>query len=91
MGYFKMLTREGGEVVVARGYSGLMGDLVRLHVDQTANIRNDVGEANINLSVSEAKEMIAGLHFVIMQIEGKPHIKLYDEPVIEEKQNEPTK
>ena len=76
---FQILTDSGGLIELASVRDRFRGDLLLLHVDQTANINNGEGDASIVITETEIKDLIALLNsFLAQKNGGIPHVILYE-------------
>jgi len=75
---FQIFTGSGGLIELASVRDRFRGDLLLLHVDQTANINNGEGDASIVVTESEIKDLIALLNSFLAEKNGVPHVVLYE-------------
>jgi hypothetical protein len=75
---FRILTGSGGLIEIGSVRDRFRGDVLLLHVDQTANINNGEGDASIVISEQEIKDLIALLNSFLVEKNGVPHVVLYE-------------
>jgi hypothetical protein len=73
-----ILTASGGLIEIGTFRDRFRGDLLYLHVDQTANIVNGEGDASIVITEEEVKDLIALLNSYLESKTGEPYVILYE-------------
>lgn len=73
-----ILTASGGLIELGTFRDRFRGDLLYLHVDQTANIDNGEGDASIVITEDEVKDLIALLNSYLESKTGSPYVVLYE-------------
>jgi hypothetical protein len=75
----QILTASGGLIEISNVRDRFHGDLLLLHVDQTANIDNGEGDASIVITEQEVKNLISLLNsFLMSKNGGVPFVVLYE-------------
>lgn len=73
-----ILTKSGGEINLIPSRSGIIGDQLFIHVDQTANINTGEGDATIGVTPDECKRLILLLNEYVAYVEGKNYVAIID-------------
>jgi hypothetical protein len=73
-----ILTKSGGEINLIPSKSGIKGNELYIHVDQTANINTGEGDATIGVTVDECKRLIDLLNEYVAYVEGRNYIAIID-------------
>ena len=79
---FSINTSSGGLIEMKMVRDRFRGDLLLLHVDQTANINNGEGDASIAITEGEIQSLISLLNNFLEVKNGKPYVVLA-EPLLD--------
>lgn len=71
-------TKSGGEINLIPSRTGILGDTLYIHIDQTANIKSGEDEATIGITPDECKNLIRLLNEFLAYTEGKNYIAVID-------------
>lgn len=79
---FSINTKSGGLIELASMRDRFRGDLLVLHVDQTANLNNGDDDASVVITDDEVKDLIGLLNsYLASQNNGVPYVVL-SEPLL---------
>ena len=73
-----ILTKSGGQINLIPSHSGIKGNQLYFHIDQTANIKTGEGDAAIFINVDECKRLIVLLNEYISYVDGKNYVAIID-------------